>query len=156
MGRPILSSDCDELELFVRKRNTICSRNFLEMLRANHGTSSDLPPEEDIEEPPVIEPELVLIPTNKIELIKRSICKHFGVSKASIESSSRKLNVVRPRQIGMYLARKHTNHSYPEIGRRFGGRDHTTILHAFNKIENLITRDAAMAATVANLEASIA
>jgi hypothetical protein len=157
VGRISLKSDCDELGTYIHKRNIVCSRNLLEALTANHGVPEDV---QDNEPEPVAEPEppapeIVLIPSNKIELIKRSICKHYGLTRANIESASRKSVVVRPRQIAMYLARKHTDHSYPEIGRRFGGRDHTTILHAFHKIEGLIARDAAMAATVADLEAAI-
>lgn len=157
MGRPILSSDCDELQHFVEKRNIICSRNFLAALISNHGTAAN-DDQPQTEEPPAPDPEpspTVLIPTNKIEQIKRSVCKKFGVSKQHIESASRKKGVVHPRQIGMYLARKHTTHSYPEIGRRFGGRDHTTILHAFEKIQALVKRDETVAAVVAELEAQI-
>jgi chromosomal replication initiator protein len=53
--------------------------------------------------------------------------------------------VVRPRQVAMYLAKTLTLRSLPEIGRRFGGRDHTTVLHAVRKIENLVTTDTALA-----------
>jgi chromosomal replication initiator protein len=52
---------------------------------------------------------------------------------------------VRPRQIAMYLAKTLTLRSLPEIGRRFGGRDHTTVLHAVRKIENLVSTDTALA-----------
>ena len=60
-------------------------------------------------------------------------------------SSRRTANVVRPRQVAMYLAKTLTLRSLPEIGRRFGGRDHTTVLHAVRKIENLVHNDAALA-----------
>jgi len=53
--------------------------------------------------------------------------------------------VVRPRQVAMYLAKTLTLRSLPEIGRRFGGRDHTTVLHAVRKIENLVGTDSALA-----------
>jgi chromosomal replication initiator protein len=56
-------------------------------------------------------------------------------------SSRRTANVVRPRQIAMYLAKTLTLRSLPEIGRRFGGRDHTTVLHAVRKIETLVGKD---------------
>jgi chromosomal replication initiator protein len=56
-------------------------------------------------------------------------------------SCGRTANVVRPRQIAMYLAKTLTLRSLPEIGRRFGGRDHTTVLHAVRKIENLVGND---------------
>lgn len=161
MGRISFKSDCDELGAYVHKRNMVCSRNLLQALTVNHGAAQDNAQEVDdlseVAEPPPEPalPPLILIPTNKIDLIKRSVCRHFNVSRANIESSSRKRGVVQPRQICMYLARKHTDHSYPEIGRRLGGRDHTTIIHAFNKIEGLIAKDAAMAAVIADLEAII-
>ena len=63
-------------------------------------------------------------------------------------SSRRTANVVRPRQIAMYLAKTLTLRSLPEIGRRFGGRDHTTVLHAVRKIEGLVGNDAVLAEEV--------
>jgi chromosomal replication initiator protein len=60
-------------------------------------------------------------------------------------SSRRTANVVRPRQIAMYLAKTLTLRSLPEIGRRFGGRDHTTVLHAVRKIEHLADTDKVLA-----------
>jgi chromosomal replication initiator protein len=63
-------------------------------------------------------------------------------------SSRRTANVVRPRQVAMYLAKTMTLRSLPEIGRRFGGRDHTTVLHAVRKIEGLVGSDASLAEEV--------
>jgi chromosomal replication initiator protein len=71
----------------------------------------------------------------KIEDIMRIVSRHFGVSKGDLISQRRHRSVVWPRQIGMYLAKQLTSRSLPEIGRRFGGRDHTTVLHAIRKIE---------------------
>ena len=71
----------------------------------------------------------------KIEDILRVISRHFGVSKGDILSQRRHRSVVWPRQIGMFLAKQLTSRSLPEIGRRFGNRDHTTVLHAIRKIE---------------------
>jgi chromosomal replication initiator protein len=67
------------------------------------------------------------------------------VSRADLLSSRRTANVVRPRQVAMYLGKTLTLRSLPEIGRRFGGRDHTTVLHAVRKIENLVSTDTALA-----------
>ena len=67
------------------------------------------------------------------------------MSRADLLSSRRTANVVRPRQVAMYLAKTLTLRSLPEIGRRFGGRDHTTVLHAVRKIENLVNTDNALA-----------
>lgn len=78
----------------------------------------------------------------KIEDIQKLVATHFNVSRADILSSRRTASVVRPRQIAMYLAKVLTPRSLPEIGRRFGGRDHTTVLHAVRKIAELVTADA--------------
>ena len=73
----------------------------------------------------------------KIEDIQKLVATHYNVSRADILSSRRTANVVRPRQIAMYLSKVLTLRSLPEIGRRFGGRDHTTVLHAVRKIEGV-------------------
>ncbi len=78
----------------------------------------------------------------KIEDIQKLVASHFNVSRADILSSRRTANVVRPRQIAMYLSKVLTLRSLPEIGRRFGGRDHTTVLHAVRKIEAMTAKDA--------------
>ena len=80
----------------------------------------------------------------KIEDIQKLVANHFNVSRADILSSRRTANVVRPRQIAMYLAKVLTLRSLPEIGRRFGGRDHTTVLHAVRKIETLSHSDGSL------------
>ncbi|HEY7643463.1 MAG TPA: chromosomal replication initiator protein DnaA [Hyphomicrobiales bacterium] len=77
----------------------------------------------------------------KIDDILRVVMKHFGVNRGDLLSSRRNRSIVRPRQIGMYLAKSLTARSLPEIGRRFGGRDHTTVLHAIRKIESLLSED---------------
>ena len=81
----------------------------------------------------------------KIEDIQRVVARQYNVSRADLLSSRRTANVVRPRQIAMYLAKTLTLRSLPEIGRRFGGRDHTTVLHAVRKIENLVGNDTTLA-----------
>ena len=75
----------------------------------------------------------------KIEDILRIISRHYGVSKGDLLSQRRHRSVVWPRQIGMYLAKQLTARSLPEIGRRFGNRDHTTVLHAIRKIDGILT-----------------
>jgi chromosomal replication initiator protein len=77
----------------------------------------------------------------KIEDILRVVSKHFGVSRGDILSQRRHRSVVWPRQIGMYLSKQLTTRSLPEIGRRFGGRDHTTVLHAIRKIDGVLQGD---------------
>ena len=81
----------------------------------------------------------------KIEDIQRVVARQYNVSRADLLSSRRTANVVRPRQIAMYLAKTLTLRSLPEIGRRFGGRDHTTVLHAVRKIESLVGNDNVLA-----------
>jgi chromosomal replication initiator protein len=80
----------------------------------------------------------------KIEDIQKLVGNHYSVTRADILSSRRTANVVRPRQIAMYLSKILTPRSLPEIGRRFGGRDHTTVLHAVRKIDALAAKDRAL------------
>lgn len=81
----------------------------------------------------------------KIEDIQRVVSKHYNVTKADLLSARRTRTIVRPRQIAMYLAKVMTPRSLPEIGRRFGNRDHTTVLHAVRKIEEMARADNALA-----------
>lgn len=81
----------------------------------------------------------------KIEDIQKLVASHYNVSRADLLSSRRTAAVVRPRQIAMFLSKVLTPRSLPEIGRRFGGRDHTTVLHAVRKIEGLSGTDRALA-----------
>lgn len=77
----------------------------------------------------------------KIEDIQKLVASRYNVSRSDILSERRTAAVVRPRQIAMYLAKVLTLRSLPEIGRRFGGRDHTTVLHAVRKIEKALNED---------------
>jgi chromosomal replication initiator protein len=76
-----------------------------------------------------------------IEDIKRRVCQHFNLRMSDLTSARRARNVARPRQVAMYLCKTLTPKSLPEIGRGFGGRDHTTVLHAVRKIEQLRETD---------------
>jgi chromosomal replication initiator protein len=80
----------------------------------------------------------------KIEDIQKLVASHYSVTRADILSSRRTAIVVKPRQVAMYLSKALTLRSLPEIGRRFGGRDHTTVLHAVRKIEGLCAADTAL------------
>jgi chromosomal replication initiator protein len=88
----------------------------------------------------------------KIEDIQRVVARQYNVSRSDLLSSRRTANVVRPRQVAMYLAKTLTLRSLPEIGRRFGGRDHTTVLHAVRKIEALVSKDIALSEEVESLK----
>lgn len=77
----------------------------------------------------------------RIEEIQQVVARHYNLSKNDLLSSRRIRTIVKPRQIAMYLAKNLTPRSLPEIGRRFGGRDHTTVLHAIRKIETQVGKD---------------
>ena len=83
-----------------------------------------------------------------IEEIQKRVAEHFTIKMAEMTSSRRARAVARPRQVAMYLAKQLTPRSLPEIGRKFGGRDHTTVMHAVRKIEELIVGDRALAEDV--------
>ncbi|MFN3700474.1 MAG: chromosomal replication initiator protein DnaA [Alphaproteobacteria bacterium] len=80
-----------------------------------------------------------------IDEIQRKVAEHYNLRLTDMHSSRRARNVARPRQIAMYLAKQLTARSLPEIGRKFGGRDHTTVMHAVRKVEELIEQDAQIA-----------
>ena len=90
-----------------------------------------------------------------IEEIKKKVAEHYGLKVQDLESANRQRSIVRPRQISMFLARKLTPRSYPEIGRRFGNRDHTTVMHAYETIERLMLIDPTFAEEVEQLRLSI-
>jgi len=81
----------------------------------------------------------------RIEDIQRIVARHYNVSKTELLSNRRTRTIVKPRQVAMYLSKILTPRSLPEIGRRFGGRDHTTVLHAVRKIEAHSTTDTTLA-----------
>jgi chromosomal replication initiator protein len=83
-----------------------------------------------------------------IDEIQKAVAEHFTIKMAEMTSSRRARIVARPRQVAMYLAKQLTSRSLPEIGRKFGGRDHTTVMHAVKRIEELIASDRAIAEDV--------
>ncbi|RJQ45724.1 MAG: chromosomal replication initiator protein DnaA [Gaiellales bacterium] len=76
-----------------------------------------------------------------IDAIQNEVCKTFNISMSDLKGNKRSQNIVFPRQIAMYLCRELTDASQPRIGEKFGGRDHTTVIHAINKISNLIKEE---------------
>lgn len=76
-----------------------------------------------------------------VDEIQKTVADHFSLKQADLLSERRTRAVARPRQIAMWLCKQHTTRSYPDIGRRFGGRDHTTVLHGVRKIEELMAQD---------------
>ena len=90
-----------------------------------------------------------------IEEIKRRVSDHFQLKVADLESPNRSRSIVRPRQIAMYLSRVLTPRSFPEIGKRFGDRDHTTVMHAVTTVKDFIEKDPQFAEEVESLRLSI-
>jgi chromosomal replication initiator protein len=83
-----------------------------------------------------------------VDQIQKTVSEHYGLKQADLISERRARAVARPRQVAMWLAKQITTRSLPDIGRRFGGRDHTTVLHAVRRIEQLKGEDAAIARDV--------
>lgn len=86
-----------------------------------------------------------------IDDIQRKVAEHYNIRLADMMGPKRARNLARPRQIAMYLSKQLTNRSLPEIGRRFGGRDHTTIMHGVRKIEELAGEDQGLAEDITML-----
>jgi chromosomal replication initiator protein len=83
-----------------------------------------------------------------IEDIQKRVSSHFNIRVSDMHSARRARSVARPRQVAMYLAKQLTSRSLPEIGRKFGGRDHTTVMHAVKKVEELRDCDTSFAEDV--------
>jgi chromosomal replication initiator protein len=90
-----------------------------------------------------------------IERIQKTVSDRFGLSLAELCSERRSQNIVYPRQVAMYLSRQLTDSSLPRIGKEFGGRDHTTVIHATTKIERLIREDRSVYNLVQELTARV-
>ena len=76
-----------------------------------------------------------------VESIQNMVASHFNLNLQEMLSPRRSRSLARPRQIAMYLAKQHTTNSLPDIGRKFSNRDHTTVIHAVKKIDELIKKD---------------
>src|SRR6185369_9032613 len=87
-----------------------------------------------------------------IDSIVKAVCDFFRIRPNDLRSKKRTRTVALPRQIAMYLCRLHTHASFPVIGERFGGRDHSTVIHAAHVIERRLREDATFRATVERLE----
>lgn len=144
------------------ERNAMACRELLKRLQLFHGSGAIEPPEQHfVAAEPQIQPVAVatqeeeaieaqpgrpwfsiasdLPPPIRVESIQRVVARHFHCTRLDLLSSRRTAAVVLPRQIAMYLAKKLTPRSLPDIARRFGGRDHTTALHAVRKIESMLS-----------------
>jgi chromosomal replication initiator protein len=86
-----------------------------------------------------------------LENIQKTVAEYFQIRTSELLSSKRNRSVARPRQVAMALAKELTKHSLPEIGEAFGGRDHTTVLHATRRVQELRNADARVADDYRNL-----
>ena len=87
-----------------------------------------------------------------VEEIQRLICKHFNINLGDLKSKTRLKNITLPRHIAMYLCRKHTSMPSAFIGFKFGGRDHSTVVHALKSLERKIRQDPWILASILALE----
>ncbi len=90
-----------------------------------------------------------------VEKIQKETAHHYGIKVQAFETETRLRAITLPRQIAIYLIRKHTQLSFKDIGRIFGGKDHSTILHAFQKIESSINQDKTIHDAVINIESCL-
>lgn len=90
-----------------------------------------------------------------VEFIQKEVSSYFGLKIVNLKSNKKQKNITFPRQIAMFLARKYTGASYPEIGEKFGGKDHSTVIHAVRKIESLLPHDPTLRKTIENISNKI-
>ena len=86
-----------------------------------------------------------------IPIIQQTVAEFFNIEIEDLKAHRRTKNVTYPRQIAMYLVRELTDYSLPKIGEEFGGRDHTTVIHSYEKIQELIKNDAEVDRIIKNL-----
>lgn len=98
---------------------------------------------------PILQPKTVNI---SVDDIKKAVAGHFGIKTSEMVSKRRTKNLSFPRHIAMYLCRKHTTASYPEIGNQFGGRDHSSVIHAANVVSSKLTCDEKVRSIVSEIE----
>ena len=90
-----------------------------------------------------------------IEYIQDVIADHYSIAIEDLKAKKRNQAIAFPRQIAMYLSRKLTDTSFPKIGEKFGGKDHTTVMHSCDKIEKEIKNNKELAKTIDKLEKEI-
>ena len=90
-----------------------------------------------------------------MERIARIVASHYKLTVEEMKSKNNSRAVAGPRQVAMYLSKRLTNHSYPEIGREFGGKHHTTVMHSYDKIDTLVKKDSVFHNTISGLIDSI-
>lgn len=90
--------------------------------------------------------------TCSVEAIQRSVADFYHIKTQEMRSNRRMKNIAMPRQIAMYLCKKHLGSSYPEIGQKFGGKDHSTVIHAVKKVEACLIKDEALRHDIETIE----
>jgi hypothetical protein len=161
--RSEIVDDCEALRM---QRDRYSSARLLLRLREHHDFRiaqpvSWTPAPKPIPIPPkpqriwfeMVDDERIVPP--KVAEVKQAVVKYFKIDAADLDAETRLSRIVYPRQIGYYLARKLTARSLPEIGRHFGGRDHTTVLYGVRKIAKQVLTDWKIAYDVAHVEALI-
>jgi chromosomal replication initiator protein len=98
---------------------------------------------------PLLQPKVVNI---TVDDIKKAVSNHFEIKVSDIISKRRTKNLSFPRHVAMYLCRKHTTASYPEIGEHFGGRDHSSVIHAASVVSSKLSTDAKVKELIENIE----
>lgn len=170
-----------ETPAYIHDRNIEASARLLELLQLHHSPAGQepapLPAKAKVEAEPIIIPpakgespdssKLPGIPSGcwfsivdeveetrsvSISEIKRTVASYFKISLRELDSARRTAYVVYARQIAHFLARAYTYKSYPEIGRRIGGRDHTVVLHSIGKITPLMRSNWCVAYDIAHIE----
>ncbi len=105
--------------------------------------------------PPAVIASIALSQVGAVTRIQRLVAAAYGVTRADLLGRSLRHRIVRPRQVAMYLVKVCADRSLHETGRRFGGRDHTTVLHAVRKIEGLLASDPVLAKRISRLRTCI-
>lgn len=153
----LADTECD-----AYKRTRKATGKLLSALFEHHDFRVPSPPKTIpiYEVPPTVESIEVCVlpiatPKITIDAIKRVVCRHYDISHADMISQRRTVKVGRPRMVAIYLSRSLTERSLPEIGRKFGNRDHATALHSVSKVADLIMTDPVIAADVQTLSAQL-
>jgi chromosomal replication initiator protein len=90
-----------------------------------------------------------------VENIQKTICDYYNIKLGDLKAKRRTKNIAIPRQVAMYLCRKHTETSFPAIGYKFGGRDHSTVIHASKTIEKRLKEDPYLQTAIDKLERNL-
>ncbi len=94
-------------------------------------------------------------PDVTVDEIMKTVAAKFNIRIADLKSHKKNKNLVIPRQIAMYLARKLTSHSFPDIGAKIGGKDHSTVIYANNKIRDLLEKDSKIETAIREIEETL-